>query len=216
MEAKFLGLISFEKAVQMQESALAQVQAGQGDIVLGFELEPTITLGARGGEQDLLWLESQWRERGYKIVQADRGGQATLHNPGQLVIFPTVDVRSMGVRKFVCLLSDVTREFLRAHGCVAKWDSNDPGLYTPKGKIMSVGLRVRAGITTHGIAINVHNDVAAFQGIRVCGRAGAAVDRLRTDIPLSELFLSWAREFTVQLTRAAFSPNLGAGSDMRL
>jgi len=213
----YCGLISFQQAQELQMQTWLEVRHGRSpDTILGFELEPTVTLGARGGEEDILWLEQRWREQGFTIARAERGGQATLHNPGQLVIFPTVNIRKLGVKKFVCVLSDVTREFLRQHGTMAKWMDADPGLYTDRGKIMSLGLRVKAGIVTHGIAINVHNDLAPFSGIRVCGRQGVRVDKLHTERPLSELFSSWAGLFKAQLTRPSISHNLGADPELRL
>ena len=211
MNAKYFGLVSFETAQLLQTQKWSEIKSGiSPEFVLGMEIEPTVTLGARSAGGDVFWLEESWRERGFKVAKADRGGQATIHNPGQLVIFPTLDIRNLGVRRFVCLLSEVTRKFLAAYGCETKWREEDPGLYTSRGKVMSVGLRVRCGIATHGLSINVHNDLTPFQGIRVCGRAGAAVDRLRTEEPLSELFSRWTEELTAQLTTPAFSRNLGS------
>ncbi len=188
--------------------AWTRAQAGLGDCLLGFELEPVVTLGARASAQDLLWHEQQWRDRGYTVERAERGGQATIHNPGQLVIFPVVNIREWGVKKFVRLLAETTRVFLLENGCETRWDECNPGLYSPQGKVVSIGLRVRKGVVTHGLAINVHNDLAAFSGIRVCGSRAMTLDRLHTAKPLSELFSSWNRELTAQLTRSANSHNL--------
>lgn len=208
MTAKYFGKISFIKAKHFEETAWERTKAGLGDHVLGFELEPVVTLGSRGSfEQDLLWPESKWKEQGFVIEQAERGGQATLHNPGQLVIFPIINIREIGVKNFVRLLAAATQNFLRENGCEAGWDECKPGLYTKAGKVVSMGIRIRQGISSHGIAINVHNDLLPFQGIRVCG-GEAAVDRLRTDAPLSELFLSWNQAFTALLTRPLRSHNL--------
>lgn len=215
--SRFLGLLSFAEAQAKQQEAWAAVRGGniEGKI-LGFEVEPTVTLGARGGPEDVLWPEEEWRARGFAVAHADRGGHATLHNPGQLVIFPTLNIRTLGVRRFVDLLSEVSRTVLAEYGTRAYWNDKAPGLYTERGKIVSIGLRVRAGVSTHGIAINVRNDLAPFSGIRVCGRQGLAVDRLRTDVPLGEIFAAWAREFRAQLTTTANSHNLGSDSSMRL
>jgi lipoate-protein ligase B len=210
MNSKFFGLISFEKAKHLQELAWGRALAGLGDCVLGFELEPVVTLGARSSEEDLLWQEKHWREKGYSVEKAERGGQATIHNPGQLVIFPVVNIRELGVKKFVRLLADSTKIFLQKQGCETDWNECQPGLYSKTGKVMSLGLRVRRGVVTHGLAINVHNDLEAFSGIRVCGREAMTLDRLRTSQSLSELFSSWNEEFTTQLTRPPNSHNLVA------
>jgi lipoate-protein ligase B len=197
--AKYLGLINFVKAKQLEETAFQRCRAGLGNHVLGFELEPVVTMGARASSQDLLWQESEWQARGFAIQRADRGGQATLHNPGQLVIFPVVDIREIGVKGFVRLLATATQNLLRAHGCEAEFNECRPGLYTTKGKIVSIGLRVRKGISTHGISINVHNDLSPFGGIQVCGLRESTLDRLATTAALNDLFLEWIEVFKTQI-----------------
>jgi lipoate-protein ligase B len=189
VQLRYLGLLNFKDALAEQERAVAEVQASGQDIILGFETKPTVTLGARGSRDDLLVGEDIWAQMGYEVVQVDRGGQATIHNPGQLLIFPIVKVDS--VRDFTCRLIKVTRSFLEAQGLQTKWNEQAPGLYSEIGKVVSMGLRIRQKISTHGLAINVHNDLSAFSGIRVCGAEGAHMDNLDTTLGLEQLFLSW-------------------------
>lgn len=199
MRSVYLGLISFATAIRNQDFAWNRCREGGDGTVLGFELEPVVTLGARATENDVLWQEENWISRGFSVEKVERGGQATIHNPGQLVIFPVVDIREIGVKKFVRLLASVTQTFLRENGCEAEWNECQPGLYTKIGKVTSIGLRVRQGIVTHGLAINVHNDLEPFRGIRVCGSCETKVDRLSGAQPLDELFSKWNQEFTTQI-----------------
>ncbi len=201
MQFQFLGQIPYEKAVYGQ----------QVGVVSGFECPPVVSMGVRAGAQDLLNGEDYWRHQGFQICRTDRGGQATIHNPGQLVIFPTLDVRPWGARLFVDHLIIATRNFLQAHGLESHCRSGEPGLFTSQGKIMSVGLRIKKGVAYHGIAINLSNDLEPFTHIRVCGRVGVAMDRLADHgrvAPLPTLFASWTEAFTAQLTTRTFSPNL--------
>lgn len=207
MQSQYLGQLTYEAAVQAQKLGW----------VTGFESFPVVTLGLRARPLDLLRPEEFWEKEGFQVVHSDRGGQATIHNPGQLVIFPTLDVRPWGARQFVGHLIQATQNFLSRKGIESRCRSGEPGLFTAKGKIMSVGLRVKNGIVHHGLAINVANDLRPFAFIRVCGRESAALDRLVeygvTD-PLADLFSDWVQAFMAevarqpQLTKSAFSPNL--------
>lgn len=207
MQSQYLGQVAYEDAIRAQKLG----------VIAGFESRPVVTLGLRAGPTDLIHGDAFWRERNYHVLPTDRGGQATIHNLGQLVIFPTLDVRPWGARLFVDHLMEATRIFLESQGLKAACRKGEPGLFTSRGKIMSVGLRIKNGVAHHGIAINVTNDLTPFAWIRVCGREGAPMDRLANygaTESLPELFLQWLEAFYCQvarqpqLTTAAFSPNL--------
>ncbi len=153
-------------------------------IIAGLMHPAVITLGKRGESSvDIQHSESTLHERGIEVVQADRGGQATLHSPGQLVIYPILPLRSLGLgaRAYVELLESTTLAFLSQYGIRARRPEgcSGPGLYTQSGKIAFFGVRIRSGVTLHGISINVSNDLVDFAAIRSCGRSGEAFDRLR-------------------------------------
>lgn len=198
MQFHFANLLTLRQASALQQEG----------VVLGFECAPTVSLGVRGNAKDLLWPREEWLKMGFAIEYADRGGQATIHNPGQLVIFPTLDVRPWGAKKFVDYLLKASQSFLAKRGVESLCRREDPGLYTDQGKIMSIGLRIKKGVAHHGIAINIRNDLTPFQGIRVCGKAAAPVAMLASEAPMPELFSSWAEEFKAQLTSTPISPNL--------
>ncbi len=168
-----------------------QILTAQDNAVLGFEFDPVITLGRRAHRD-----RDVHQNAGVPVVQVHRGGQATLHNPGQLVIFPIVALAALGlsVRDFVESLTAITAATLSDLGIHTTIHDHAPGLYTEFGKIAFLGLRIRAGYATHGLAINVSNDLTAFASIRSCGIAGAAIDSVQSrgvDVGLEEVFSLW-------------------------
>jgi lipoate-protein ligase B len=137
MNVQYLGRIPFGDA----ESKQRRLNAPS---VLGFESEPTVSVGRRANSTDLLWSAERWSELGFQVHAAERGGQATIHNPGQLICFVSQDIRALGVRGFVCLLKKATENFLLQNGVASYWRDDAPGLYTPAGKIMSLGASFNA------------------------------------------------------------------------
>jgi len=218
MDHTYLGLIPFAKALELEQQAWSAVVTGPSEgVVLGFESEPVITLGVRGGPEDLLWSESERAARGFSLVQLERGGQATLHNPGQLVIFPIMRIQEIGARAWVEQLLAVTGRTLKTFGAEVSCRKGQPGLFSSKGKVVSIGVRVRQGISTHGLAINVCNDLSHFEGIRPCGIIGAPMDRVGGETEL--VFAEWIRNFqraaALGLTSSGNLNNLEC-SDVRL
>lgn len=196
MQTTYLGLVPFSLALQRQEEVLQQRQ----DTLLGFESEPVITLGVRGSEEDIQWSSRQLASSGITLSRLDRGGQATLHHPGQLVIFPVVGVRAIGAKRWVDLLLKVTRETLRAYGKETVCRPGQPGLYSDSGKVASIGVRIKNGISTHGIAINVRNNLGEFACIRPCGVLNAPMDRLGGEERLESIFTCWVRNFELGMS----------------
>lgn len=207
MQTKFLGRVHYSAALELQDEVVKQIRQGQPGQIIGFESEPVITLGRRAQATDLLIDEDNLVQSGFSSLRVDRGGQATLHNPGQLVIFPVLRFAPLVPRDWVCRLSQVTKLWLEGMDCSTVWDEARPGLYSGCGKVMAMGLRFQQGISTHGLAINVHNDLAPFSWIVPCGSKGAGVDRLKTNLSLEALFASWCDSFC-KLTTQPISTNL--------
>jgi lipoate-protein ligase B len=191
MQRHFLGLIPFQQALHAQQEAWANCYKNQSDMILGFETPRTITLGVRGTAEDLLVPTEHLKQQGFEVHHLDRAGQATLHNPGQLVIFPVVNIRDKGVREWVCHLLKTTVVCLKHFGLETKWDEAHPGVYSELGKVASLGVRIRRGISTHGIAINVSNRIEDFQVIRACGRSAAPIDKLGEQFTVRDVFEVW-------------------------
>ncbi|MEJ0100898.1 MAG: lipoyl(octanoyl) transferase LipB [Pseudomonadota bacterium] len=114
------------------------------------------------------------------LVQTDRGGQVTYHGPGQLVAYPLLDIRRLGVqvRTLVMQLEQAVIDLVAVHGITAVGRRDAPGVYVDGRKLASLGLRVRRGASYHGLALNVDMDLTPFARINPCGMAGLDVTSL--------------------------------------
>ncbi|MCC6504421.1 MAG: lipoyl(octanoyl) transferase LipB [Aquimonas sp.] len=143
---------------------------------------PVFTQGQAGKPEHLLMPGD------IPVVQVDRGGQVTYHGPGQVVIYPLLDLRrlNLGVRDLVCRIEQAGIDALRSWGIAAHRLDSAPGVYVAGAKIMALGLRVRRGCTFHGLAFNVEMDLSPYQRINPCGYQGLPVtDLSRCDVPVS-------------------------------
>jgi lipoyl(octanoyl) transferase len=142
------------------------------------EHDPVFTQGQAGKPEHLLMPGD------IPVVQTDRGGQVTYHGPGQVVLYPLIDVRRsrLGVRDLVSGLENAVIALLAEYGIAARARPDAPGVYVMTGmgeaKIASLGLRIRRGGSFHGVALNVDGDLSPFQRINPCGYAGMAMTRL--------------------------------------
>ncbi|MHB0776977.1 lipoyl(octanoyl) transferase LipB [Halomonas sp. WWR20] len=138
------------------------------------EHEPVFTQGQAGKPEHLLMPGD------IPVVATDRGGQVTYHGPGQVVLYPLLDVRRarLGVRDLVTALERAVINLLESHGVVAQARPDAPGVYVGDAKIASLGLRIRRGASFHGVALNIDGDLSPFSRINPCGYAGMAMTRL--------------------------------------
>lgn len=145
--------------------------------VLFLEHPPTITLGRRASEKAIVKRE-ELQSLGAAVERADRGGEATFHGPGQLICYPVVNLGSLGagVAKYVEQLEEIIIKALNRWGVKdARRKEGFPGVWTSKGKIAAIGLRVKKRIATHGFAVNMNIDKRYFDVIIPCGIEGAGV-----------------------------------------
>ncbi len=115
------------------------------------------------------------------VVATDRGGQITYHGPGQLVVYPLLDIkrRGRGIKWLVNLLEQLIIDFLANHAVHGERKAGAPGVYVRGRKIAALGLRVRRGASYHGLSFNVDMDLAPFANIDPCGFEGLEVTQLR-------------------------------------
>lgn len=135
---------------------------------------PVFTLGQAGKREHLL------APAAIPVIQTDRGGQVTYHGPGQLVVYPLLDLRGrgMGIRQLVDLLETALIEALAETGIDAATRPGAPGVYVGEAKIAALGLRVRRGWSYHGLSLNVDMDLAPFGSINPCGFQGLEVTQV--------------------------------------
>jgi len=199
---RYLGRLPLKAALLEQTQIWTRiVERRSSGEVLGFECDPVVTLGVRAQALDI--VNPDLSVHGFSVERVDRGGQATLHNPGQLVIFPVLEVRALGAKAWVCRLIKATQTMAEELGVPLRWDPANPGLYNGKGKVVSLGVRMRNGISTHGLAINIHNDLAPFSWIRACGREAAPMAHLPTKYSLSEVFVRWLHAYDTEVDKAS-------------
>jgi lipoate-protein ligase B len=173
------GLIDYAEALELQ--FLLQRERTEKRIpntYLMLEHPPVITMGARKADNKLITPPEQMREAGIHLEQIRRGGGATSHNPGQLVIYPIVDLRSLGFRvvPYVHYLEQVGMELTAAYGVTCSRKKGFPGLWVDQQrKIASIGVQINVGITMHGIAVNLDNDLSIFSHIIPCGLEGVVM-----------------------------------------
>lgn len=149
------------------------------------EHDPVFTQGRAGKPEHLLMPGD------IPVVASDRGGQVTYHGPGQVVLYPLLDVRrrGLGVRELVTLLENAVIDLLAHHGVDARARPDAPGVYVADDKIASLGLRIRRGCSFHGVALNVDMDLSPFARINPCGYAGLKMTQLRDHVaePVSSI-----------------------------
>jgi lipoyl(octanoyl) transferase len=173
LSVQWLGCRDYEEGLRIQTDAVEVVKRTNQPQILSCEHPTVITLGKRGQPlTDILTSMDVLREQNIKIIATDRGGQATLHNPGQLVIYPILPLREvgLGVRQYVECLERATAHFLAEYG-IEVTRGFEPGLFAEGRKIAAFGIRIDRGVTLHGLAININNDLETFSLIRQCGQA---------------------------------------------
>lgn len=169
-----LGLAPYEPTWRAMQRFTDERNGATPDEIWLLEHPPVITLGMNADPAHVLGAGQ------IPVVRIDRGGQVTYHGPGQLVVYPLVDLRraALGVRDLVTALERAVIDYVAGLGIEAESRRSAPGVYVGAYKLASVGIRVRRGASYHGIAINVSNDLAPFGHINPCGYAGLEMTRL--------------------------------------
>jgi lipoate-protein ligase B len=164
-----LGSVPYAEAFELQRQLHERRVAGElPDLLLVLEHPPVYTRGKRTEPGDLPMDESWYRERGIEVEDSDRGGRVTYHGPGQLVAYPIMAVER--VADFVHTMESAIVAALADEGVVAEPRATPfTGVWVGDSKIGSIGVRVREGVSMHGLAVNVDNDLEPFEWIVPCG-----------------------------------------------
>jgi lipoyl(octanoyl) transferase len=177
-----LGLIPYDEGVRVQAEVERRRLAGEiPDVVLMLEHPPVYTKGRRSSSEELPMGEDWYRMQGIEVVQTDRGGQVTYHGPGQLVAYPVMSLRELRrpddvheyvrlmERAIIAAIGDYGIEAGLIDGLTGVWVGSEPPPAGDARKIGSIGIHVHKGITTHGLAVNVANDLQPFEWVVPCG-----------------------------------------------
>ncbi len=167
-----LGTADYAETLTLQRRLHARRCAGEiGDVLLSVEHPPVLTLGRSGSREHVLVPPETLREHGIEIHEIERGGDITYHGPGQLVMYPILDLRDYGkdVHRFVWTLEEGILRALATCGIEAARRTGYPGVWVGKRKIASLGVYVKHWVSYHGLAVNVAVNPEHFGLIRPCG-----------------------------------------------
>ena len=170
-----LGLIEYKKAWDLQLDLWAKRVEGQlPDLLLFLEHPHVLTLGRRGNRTHLLASSETLAKLNIPIFHIERGGEVTYHGPGQLVVYPILDLKEYGWKlvRYIEQLEEVIIRTLSDFGIIAKRDSLNRGVWVDRQKIASVGVAVKRWVSFHGLALNYQTDLTYFDLINPCGLEG--------------------------------------------
>jgi lipoyl(octanoyl) transferase len=171
-----LGRVAYEPTWRAMQRFTEERTASTPDEIWFLEHPPVFTLGANASRAHLI------APGDIPVVQIDRGGQVTYHGPGQLVVYPLIDLRrlSFGIRDFVSALERAVIGLAAEFRIAAEARRSAPGVYVAGAKLASVGVRVRRNGSYHGLALNVALDLEPFSRINPCGYQGLRMTQLAT------------------------------------
>ncbi len=174
LRVRRLGLLDYELVWQAMQAFTDQRDENTADELWLVEHPPVFTQGQAGRAEHILAAGD------IPVVQVDRGGQVTYHGPGQIVAYPLIDIRrlGMGVRELVTAIEQAIIAVLDSYGVDAKPRKDAPGVYVDGVKIAALGLRIRKGRSFHGLSFNIDMDLEPFQRINPCGFQGLEVTKL--------------------------------------
>jgi lipoate-protein ligase B len=178
------GLADYQHVLQLQHQLHKKRRLTQiPNIVLIVEHPPVITLGARASANKLLAEREKLAQDGIEVVQIRRGGGTTAHNPGQLVFYPILYLPDLGlgISEYIRELEAVGAELLGRLGVQSRRRRGLPGVWVGSKKIASIGVRVSKGITYHGMAVNIQNDLGIFDLLIPCGLDGVEMTSVRKE-----------------------------------
>lgn len=195
LQYKALGLTDYESTWQAMRTFTDTRGADTRDELWVTEHPPVFTQGQAGKPEHLLC------DSAIPVVKTDRGGQITYHGPGQLVVYPLLNMKrlSLGVRDLVTAIETAVVRWLASYGVNASAKPDAPGVYVAEQKIASLGLRIRKGCSYHGVAINLDADLSPFAQINPCGYQGLQMVNLSSLIPSPPSMSEASESFAVVL-----------------
>jgi len=210
------GRIPYSEAWQKQTALFqARIEAKQQgenllpDLLISCEHNPVYTLGKNGMINNLLLGNNELEQKGVEFFKTDRGGDITYHGPGQIVIYPILDLEhfGLGLKAYINCLEEAVISFLknrdiqagRLDGATGVW------LQNPERKICAIGVRCSRYITMHGLALNINTDLNYFRFINPCGFVDKGVTSLQAELAGAVQDLNLCRDELMQELKKQFS-----------
>lgn len=174
MECKVLdlGLLEYISAYHFQKRLVDfRIRNEIEDILILTQHPPVITIGKRGSRKNILTSEANLVKKGIRIFEVDRGGDVTLHCPGQLVVYPILDLNHQGkdLYKYLRNLEIIIIQVLNEYGIQGRRVNEHTGVWVDDANIASIGIGCRRWVTFHGFSLNVNPDLTFFSLIKPCG-----------------------------------------------
>lgn len=187
MKTEYWGLIPYREAWERQKELFRRLidDDVEAETIAVCEHPSVYTLGFHGNADNLLVKPRE----GVEVIRIERGGDITYHGPGQLVVYPLIDLRRhrLGVKQYVGILERAVRETLEAYGIATTSNDDQIGVWLDWGKptarkICAIGVKISHGATMHGLALNVNTDLDAFGLINPCGITDKAVTSMQREL----------------------------------
>jgi lipoyl(octanoyl) transferase len=185
LEQHWLGSVPYRDAWDLQRRLVDEVRSGERpDTLLLLEHPHVFTMGRRAVIEHVLWDDAERARRGVDLVWCDRGGDVTYHGPGQLVGYPILDLRRHGgdVLLYLRRLEDTLIRYLGGLGVGAIRIPGYTGVWTDRGKVAAIGVKLTENVVSHGFALNLAADLDYFGGIVPCGIEDKAVTSVAAEL----------------------------------
>ena len=191
-----LGTMDYRKALEFQKTMHSEVLNGANNVLIFVEHPPVYTLGKNATKENL-----RTQVADVEIIQTDRGGDITFHGPEQIVVYPIVDLRGKSIREFVHYLEEIVIQTLAQFGVLAHCNEKYPGVWIGMEKVCAIGIRIKQGVSMHGLALNVNTDLSYFTRIIPCGISGFGVTSMEKILGRKVEINAVVDEMCVQFTQ---------------
>ena len=180
------GRMDYFEALELQRKLQRErIEESITDTLMVLEHNPVLTLGKRGEYSNILVSEQLLKDKGIQTVEVERGGDITFHGPGQLVVYPILDLMQHGkdLRRYINNIQDVMINVLKRRFDIdaEKKTGVHTGVWIGNNKIAAMGISVSKWVTMHGFALNVNTDMSYFDMIVPCGLAGFGVTSIEKE-----------------------------------
>ena len=209
----YVGLptVEYREAWDLQKAIVVARRGGiiGSDIVVFLDHHPVFTLGRSGRLGSLTVSEELLEREGISVIQVERGGDITFHGPGQLVVYPIIDLRAarLGVVDYVTALEEVMIRTAADWGIQAERNPKNRGVWVGDRKLGSIGVAIRRGVSFHGLAFNVNTPLTPFSWIHPCGLENTQMTSLKHELS-QEVSMSKVRDAARQHFEAVFEVEL--------
>ncbi|MFZ0483590.1 MAG: lipoyl(octanoyl) transferase LipB [Desulfobacterales bacterium] len=204
-------LMEYRVALDLQRNIALARQSGviEKDVVLILEHPPVFTLGRRAGTENLKVSSTFLERKKIPVIPVDRGGDITFHGPGQLVIYPIIDLTKAGLKviDYVTGLEEIMLRTVADWKIPAERNSANRGIWVAGRKLGSVGISVKRGISFHGCALNVNLSLKPFKWINPCGLQNVGVTSMEKELS-QKISMNQVREAVTHHFKSVFGFDL--------